>query len=432
MNSRLFSNRNFLLHWLSTAIAQVGSFFTIVALPWLVLYITNNDPFIMATVMAVSSLPQGLFILFGGTLADKLSPLRVLKVSRLLFLMTILSLSLLVYQQLIPLWSIYIYALIFGILSGFCIPAAQSLLPSLLAEKLLGKANGVVMATMQFSQMLGPLLAGWLIWLGREISNTAEKDTDYVGLSLAFSLDGLAIFIALILMTYIKVPEKPITQHNLSLLKMMQQGLKFCWSDKAIRVVLSYLIIISFFLHGPLMAGIPIFTKVHLGLAEQVYGTLYAMIGLGALLGAGFAYMYKFNDYQMGIVVLICDLISGLGLFGLGHQTNPFGAGVALFIIGLCSGVIMVAGTTWFQLRTPGVLMGRVMAILMFAIVGLIPISSTLSGYFIKLFSVNEVMNIAGLLMIFFAGAGLITPYIRNMGKLPRADLDSVLPDLSR
>jgi len=205
---------------------------------------------------------------------------------------------------------------------------------------------------------------------------------------------------------------------------MFLMGLNFCWSDRAIRVVLCYLVLISFCLHGPLMACIPILTKVNLGLGEKAFGTLYAMIGIGTVIGAAIAFARHFTNRQLGIVVLSCDFVAGFSLFLLGFQSNPWTAGMFLIVIGVCSGIIMVAGTTWFQLRTPGVYMGRVMAILMFSIVGLVPISSIFSGYLIKLYSVAFTMNIAGMMMVLGSLVGLAIPFIRNMGNLPGVDFD--------
>jgi hypothetical protein len=264
-------------------------------------------------------------------------------------------------------------------------------------------------------------LAGWVIWFGREQLSGSVGHGEYVGLSLAFFVNALMILSALIVMSLIRIKARP-QEHTQNLWFMFLQGLQFCWNDRAIRVILTYLIFISFWVHGPLMSCLPIFTKVHLGLAEKAYGVMYTMIGSGTLLGAGIAYMKSFDNRQMGVVVLCCDLTSGIALFLLGYQNTLLSSGVLLFIFGLCVGIIMVAGTTWFQRRTPGVLMGRVMSVLMFTIIGLIPISSLISGYFIKLYSVNLVMNCTGAMMFILALLGLSIPYIRNMGLLPRGD----------
>lgn len=428
MSDSLFGNRNFALHWVSTAIAQIGSFFTFVALPWLALKLTDNDPVVMASVMALVSLPQGLFILFGGALADRLSPLRVLLVTRSLFSGVMLSLSILVYSGSLPLWALYLYAPVLGVLGGFAVPAAQSLLPSFLPGAMLGRANAVIVATTQIAQILGPVLGGWLIWLTQQAEG--ETTGEHTGLAMAFAVDAFTLLVSLVLMQFMGVPPPAQMKNAHGLWEMFYDGVRFCWSDPAMRVVLGYLVLISFCLHGPLMTSIPIFIKVRLGLEAEAYGTLYAMIGLGTLVGVGFAFTRQFTSYQMGLVVLCCDLVAGAALFLLGNQTSPWTAAIFLVLIGFCVGTIMVAGTTWFQLRTPGVYMGRVMSLLMFAISGLVPVSTGITGYLIDLYSAGTAMNVAGALMVTFAAVGLLTPYIRNMGLLPGSPHQSAVQEV--
>lgn len=395
-----------------------------VALPWLVLYITDDDPVLMSTVLATTTLPHGIFILFGGTLADRLSPLRMLLVSRSAFVLVMSSLALLVYVELIPLWLIYIYAFVLGVLGAFVIPASQSLLPAILPEAELGKANGIVMGTMQLAQMAGPVTAGWVIWLGRTLSGTPEGQADYASLALAFSVDAGAVLVAVVLLAFMNVVHTPA--RHLKILKMVSQGVVFCWHDIGIRLVLAYLVLISFFLHGTMQAALPLFTKVELGLSEGAYGSLYAMTGLGTVIGAGIAVARVAGAGRLGEVVLYCDLVSGIAFGLVGHVHNAWLAGALLLLMGICGGIIMVAGTTWFQKRTPGTYMGRVMGILMFSIFGLMPVSATIAGLVIDVSSVSQVMSGAGALIALVSAAGLMIPKVRNMGDLPPLDEENL------
>lgn len=425
MDDRLLKNRNFKLHWASVAISQTGSFFTMVALPWLVLYTTNNDPVIMTTVLATTSLPHGFFILFGGTLADRMSPLKVLFISRAAFVLVMSSLAMLVYFALIPLWLIYIYAFVLGTLGAFVIPSSQALLPSMLPKSELGKANGIVMGTMQLAQMIGPVLAGWLIWLGRTLNGVPDNQVDFASLALAFGVDAGTVLVGVGLMYFMKVSVKP--QADTQLFKMVLQGFVFCWHDTGIRLVLAYLVLISFFLHGPMLAVLPLFTKVELGLSEGVYGSLYAMTGMGTVIGAGIAMLKVSGAKRLGEIVLGCDLIGGLSFYSMGLVQNAWIAGGLLLIMGICGGIIMVAGTTWFQKRTPETYMGRVMGVLMFSVIGLIPISATLTGFVIEHSSISMIMSGAGAVIASLSGVGLLIPWVRNMGDIPPLDSDKLI-----
>ncbi|HLO16568.1 MAG TPA: MFS transporter, partial [Anaerolineales bacterium] len=73
---RLLSLRDFRQLWSSQAIGRMGDQFYLVALPWLVLKLTN-DPLAMGLVLATASVPRAVFMLVGGALTDRFSPRQV-------------------------------------------------------------------------------------------------------------------------------------------------------------------------------------------------------------------------------------------------------------------------------------------------------------------------------------------------------------------
>ena len=80
---RALGNRNFRLLWLGEGISLLGDQFYLLALPWLVLQITE-DAFAVGGVLAVASIPRALFMLIGGALTDRISPREVMLGSNLI------------------------------------------------------------------------------------------------------------------------------------------------------------------------------------------------------------------------------------------------------------------------------------------------------------------------------------------------------------
>jgi len=411
----MFKNRNFVIHWLTMAFAQIGGFFTLVAIPWLVLILTNNDAMIMASVMATISLPHSIVILFGGVLADRFSPLVILKVSRILSLFFMFSLAGLVLQDLITINLIYLFALIIGSLSAVAVPASQSILPNILAAKHLGNGNGVMIATTHVAQILGPVCAGWLIYFAR-ISMGIEGESSKA-VAVAFILDSLLIIVALFGLQFLKINASNSHIKD-AFWPLLKSGFQYCWQDIGIRTVLSYLLFISFFLHGPLMVFLPLITKAELGLSEASYGNLYAMIGTGVVLGAIIMFIKPIADKHLGLLVLFADLLAGVSFCGIFLTNNIYLIALALLVIGICSGLVTISGTSWFQKRTSAEFLGRVMSILLFVVFGSIPLSATLTGLLINQFSINQIIIFFGLTIISITSVSLFIPAIRNMGNL--------------
>jgi len=421
---RLYNNFNFKLHWGVIAISSAGSYFTLVALPWLALGLSKNNPLVVTTLLACSSLPQGFAILFGGGLADRFSAYQTLWLSRAALALALFSLALLTATTVFPLWILYLYAFGLGCLASIATPASQALLPRIVETNDLPKANGVVVTTFQLSQLVGPIAAGWTIWFIKHVRGVPDEQTDTISFAIAFGIEAAALVLATALLSLMRL--KPAVQQKGDLVQLIREGIRFCWRDTGIRMVLGYLLLISFFVQGTLLASLPLFTKFNLGLSERAYGTLYGMLGCGTILGAGLAAWLRPAARILGGVVLGCDLTVGLALYSLSRSHSPWTAGAALVLMGIGLGLTAVAGVSWFQLRTPGEYMGRVMSMLMFAVFGMIPISATLTGYLASHFSVSAVMRGASAVIVTFTLIGLSIRSIREMGAAPQPEVEPV------
>lgn len=418
MDLTLIKNRNFSIYWAFLVITQIGGHFSSIALPWLVLTSTNN-PFSMAIVLSISTLPSGIFILFGGVLTDRFSSFHILIASRISFVICMLAFSLCIYLTIYPFWLICIFALVFGVLNSIATPASQSFIPSIVKPEQITTANSIVMGTNQASRILGPVAAGWLIWSVRSLNGGDVDTLNTASISMAFAIDALAVFAALLLTKFMIVKAKKLTGHRKQkVLHAIKDGIGYCFNNKNMKIIIPYILIISFFMNGPILVSLPVLTKVNLGLNEASYGLLFGALGLGSVIGSALSIIFKPGTRMLGRTVLCCDLICGLCMVGLGFTMTIIQAGTLLILMGITNSVVVVLGTSWFQKNTDGRYMGRVMSILMFSLVGLIPISSALSGYLMEIISLEITLVFAGSLVTLVSIAGLIHPTVRNMGNL--------------
>ena len=84
--------------------------------------------------------------------------------------------------------------------------------------------------------------------------------------------------------------------------------------------------------------------------------------------------------------------------------------------MGVGNGYFTITAITLLQQRTPAHMIGRVMSMILFANVGLVPVSQALSGLFIKL-SLEGLFIGAGLLMIVLAAWTALDREARSMGE---------------
>lgn len=74
---------------------------------------------------------------------------------------------------------------------------------------------------------------------------------------------------------------------------------------------------------------------------------------------------------------------------------------------------------TWIQRRIPQQMLGRMMSLLIFATMGLAPLSGALSGYVVEIASLNVLFAWSGGLFTLVAFVCLLSPKMRAMGLPP-------------
>ena len=77
----LMAHPNFRWLMAGSAVSLLGDQFTLIALPWMVLGMTH-DPAALGVVLLLIGGPRAAFILLGGAMVDRWSPLRVLMITK--------------------------------------------------------------------------------------------------------------------------------------------------------------------------------------------------------------------------------------------------------------------------------------------------------------------------------------------------------------
>ncbi|GAB2546931.1 hypothetical protein [Rhodanobacter koreensis] len=147
---------------------------------------------------------------------------------------------------------------------------------------------------------------------------------------------------------------------------------------------------------------------------------LYAVNGLGSMLGFALGGMLPKPDARrLGLVMFSADLVAGLSIGWLAHAERFASAAPALALIGLAASYGGVLGLSWIQGRVPSSLIGRILGIVMFAVLGLAPLSMTAAGFVVAHYSLTLLLTVSGTAIGIVALLGLVTPAIRSFGAYP-------------
>ena len=413
---RLIGNRNFRLLWLGEAISLLGDQFYLIALPWLALQLTG-DPLVMGGALAVGALPRALFMLVGGAATDRFSARSVMLAANLGRMSLVGLLAALVLAGLADIWMLYVFALLFGLADAFFFPAQSAIVPYLVDKASLQTANAIVQGTAQLSLFAGPALAGIVIAL-LSGGQTADGDPDVAGIGVAFAFDALTFLASALTLWRMAVPgdNEPEAQHESSGVgASIREGLAAVWNDSLLRSMFFMIGVANVLVNAPLLIGIPALADTKLPEGAAAFGILLSAYGGGSLFGTLLAGALPRPRKNLGTRLLLVWSVMGVSVAALGFVTETYQGALVTAIAGVASGYVVIIFITWLQARTPEAMLGRMMSVLMFTLVGLAPAANVIAGALVSI-DLRVYFVGSGGLMTLIVLAHLVNPEIRAMG----------------
>ena len=411
--SSILRIRDFRLLFTGEGISLLGDQFYFIALPWLVLELTGSAT-VLGVVLALQGIPRAAFMLVGGAVTDRLSPRRVMIGSNVARLALVSLLAALVLSSVVSTWMLLVIALAYGVADGFFFPAQSAIVPQLALVDQLSAANAFVQGLDQVSQFIGPVLAGLLI-----ASFTAGR-VGLEGVGLALVVDAATFVVSITLLWLMRVdrvrrPGVADDEAPASIWASIKVGLAYMWSDPLLRMLLVLILAVNFLAVGPMLVGIPALAKARLD-GAQAYGAIMSAFGGGSLAGLAVAGAARRPPAAyLGHVLLGVCAAFGAGLAVLGFAHTLVGALVPAACMGFAAGYLTVAFFVWIQARTPQRLMGRMMSLIIFASVGLVPLSQALAGPVAQR-SVTVLFTGSAVLLALVVVRAWLVPSRRSMG----------------
>jgi MFS family permease len=429
----VLKQHDFRLLWTGAFCSLLGDQFYWIALPWLILRLTN-DPLMMGSLVAVQMIPRSMFMLIGGALTDRFSPSRVMLISIGLRLILVGTLTVLVLSGSTRMGYLYLLALLFGTVDGFYFPAQNSIVPSLLNVEDLPAGNSLIQGTSMLSMFLGPLVAGSLIaWFEGPVMSARMglPENSLQGIGMAFGMDAIGYCISLIMLwrlnrkiqswpvgtaTPVKQDEEDFLDGTVALeekervLDSIREGLHYAWKNIDLRVFFIIVAVMAFVVNGAITIGVPVLAKTRFPEGAAAYGLIVSSFGGGSLLGIILVSVLPAPKSKWAFrILLIVTCAMGVGLMLMSIVTLTGVAALIALLAGVGGGYILVMVVTWLQKRAPQTMLGRVMSLLTFATLGLNPFAMALAGALSKL-SVSDLLFGSGALLSSIALITALSP----------------------
>jgi len=339
-------------------------------------------------------------MLGGGVVSDRIAPRRIMLATASTRTLFVAAVGVLAWLHIIQLWHLYILAFAFGVADAFGLPAFQSLLPSLVERDQLPTANAAFQSMFQIATMLGPAPAGIII--------------KALGSAWAFLIDAFS-FLFILAPIYTLPRTKPTPKPRAEgkhLGHDILDGLHYVWRDPAMRALMIVMTGVNLCVQGPIIVGLAALAKFEFH-TPAAFGVLISSWSGGALLGSILSGTRKQRTHR-GWTMLIASALVALAIAALGILPNQLSMAAALAVAGLVGGYNNIVLISWFQQRVEHEFMGRVMSVLMFGWVGLMPVSYPLAGALAE-WSIRGMFVISGLAGVGIAMLCAIRPALRRV-----------------
>jgi MFS family permease len=398
--------------WSATAISNLGDGIAAVAYPWLASAVTRS-PFLIALSVVVSRLPWLVFTLFAGVLTDRFNRKRIVVAMNIFNGLLTLVVATFVYLERESLpslneltsitdletnYSLYfvilITAFLFGLAEVLRDNTAQTMMPAVVQEKDLEKANGRMWSAESLTNsFIGPPLGSFIV---------------SIAIFLPFFVDAVTFFIAAALIAIMKPTVKSFKPEEksgkINFRAEIKEGFGWLWQHELLRPMAIILGLVNgiaalsgaiFILFAQEVLETTVFIFAVLGTAAAVGGILGGLLGpkVSAKIGRGRSLALAL--FTMPLMALL------IGFSSLWYLVWVFVA-LETFTAVLWN----VVTVSLRQSLIPSHLLGRVNSVYRFFAWGTIPIGTLLGGTLVSALQSGLGREMA-FRSVYFTGAAL-------------------------
>ena len=189
-------------------------------------------------------------------------------------------------------------------------------------------------------------------------------------------------------------------------------GLHYVWRDAALRALIILMTSVNLCVSGPIMVGLAAIAKFRFG-TPTAFGVLISSWSGGALVGSVTSARVKQRMHRGWTMILASAGVS-LAIAVIGLLTRELSIAAAMAAAGLVGGYNNIILISWVQERTEPAFMGRVMSVLMFGWIGLMPVSYPVAGALAE-WSIRGTFLICGGAGFVITGLCALSPHLREV-----------------
>jgi MFS family permease len=307
--------------------------------------------------------------------------------------------------------AVLVVAFLLGCVKAIDTPTRQSLLGNLAERRLLPNAVALHSVATAVSRTLGPGIAGVAIAVG--------------GFQLCFGLIPLT-FVPLILTLALMRTDQLVDLERVERAPgQIRAALRYAWGNLSLRLPLLYLLVIGT-LALNFQVTLALLARFVFGGTATAYGTLAALVGFGAFMGALAAAAV---GRAGGWLLIIYAAVFGSLIVGLAASPNLWLAIALAAPMGAFSVLFATSVSAAIQLNAAPEFRGRVVALFAALNLGVSPLGGLLIGALAQAVGTRETVALGGLSAVLVAALGAVLLWRRPPVAVPEEAGTGLRPD---
>jgi MFS family permease len=382
-------------------VSTIGSVMAPVALAFAVLDLTGSAS-ALGVVIAARTVPQVLFLLVGGAVADRFSRSLVMQLSHILSALTQGLVAVLLLTGTASLWMVIVLEALNGAVSAFTFPAIQGIVPQVVPRTHLQQANALLGFSRNGLAILGPTIGALIVVAA--------------GSGWAIAVDALTWAVAAACMARVRVPGSA-DRRSAQGPSMWRDIVEGWWAFTSLTWV--WIIVVGAALLNAIQAGAlitlgPVVAQRTIGRAH--WGWVLSAQAAG-LLVMTFVLMWwrlrhPLRTGMLGVAVMAAPILA----LGLDPAVLPLvifsflaGCGLELFSIGW---------QTALQEHVPEHLLSRVSSYDALGSFVAVPVGAVVFGPLASRFGAERVLVVSGIVFVVVALSTLLSRSVRDLGHI--------------
>jgi MFS family permease len=351
-----------------------------VAQDWLVLELTHGSGTALGIATGLQFLPQLLFSLWGGMIADRYPKRRILFVTQAAMGALALILGVLAMTGVVAVWQVYLLAFALGMVAVVDNPTRQTFVAEMVGRD--GMANAIALnsATFNLARITGPAVAGLVITV--------------VGTPAAFLVNAASFGAVLVGLKLMRPSELHPMERAPRARGQLREALGYVRARPDLSLTLALVFFVATFGMN-FQVTTALMSRGVFGTGAGAFGLASTMFAVGALGGALLAARRARPGMRL---LLTTSLVFGVLEVATGLMPTFWSFLAMLVPTGLALLTFTTAANSTTQLGTTPAVRGRVMGLYMLVFLGGAPLGSPLVGWVAEQFGARMSLIAGGMI----------------------------------